>query len=69
MPLGAMIVGRAMLGSTMDTCYYPGCFWKNFYDFPRDGVDSAFELDSRPVLLAGTSSTTAVACSLLVLLV
>ena len=36
------------------------------HHFPLEGVDSAPELDSRP---AGTSSTTAVACSLLVLLV
>ena len=32
---------RAMLGSTMDTCsQFPGGFWTNFYDFPRDWVDS-----------------------------
>ena len=34
-----------------------------------EGVDSAPELDSRPARLAGTSSITAVACSVLVLLV
>ena len=44
-------------------------FGRIFTFFPRDGVDSAPELDSRPALLAGTSSTTAVACSLMVLLV
>ena len=44
-------------------------FWKTFDDFLREGVDSAPELDSRPARLAGTSSTTAVACSVLELLV
>ena len=41
-------------------------FGRFFYVFPRDGVDSAPELDSRPALLGGTSS---MACSLLVFLV
>ena len=64
--------GRAMLGSTMDTCY--ASFWVAFgriYDFLREGADSAPELDSRPALLpvAGTLLTTVVACSILVLLV
>ena len=65
-PAGATSVGRAMLGSTMDTCSCPGWLWQNFYDFLHEGVGSAPELNSRP---ARTSSTTAVACSLLVLLV
>ena len=47
-------------------CIIQGGLWKNFDDFLHEGVDSAPELDPRP---AGTSSTTAVACSLLVLLV
>ena len=70
-PPGATIVGRAMLGSTMDTCSASSrvAFGRIFYDFPDEGVDSAPELDSRPALLAGTSSTTAMVCSLLVLLV
>ena len=46
-----------------------GGFWENFDDFLREGVDSAPELDSRPARLARTSSITAVACSVLVLLV
>ena len=65
--------GRAMLGSTMDTCYASSrVAFGRIYDFLHEGVDSAPELDSRPALLppvAGTSSTTAVACSILVLLV
>ena len=45
-------LGRAMLGSTMDTCYAPS--WVAFgriFDFLHEGVDSAPELDSRPALL------------------
>ena len=68
-PAGATTVGRALLGSTLDTCYFPGRFFGKKYDFLREGVDSAPELDSRLAFLAGTSSTTAVACTFLVLLV
>ena len=53
-------------------CVIQGGFWKNLVIFLRDWVDSAPEVDSRPALLpqvARTSSTTAVACSILVLLV
>ena len=32
-PLGATIVGRAMLGSTMDTCCYPGWLSEDFLRF------------------------------------
>ena len=66
-PDGATTVGCAMLGSTLDTCYFPVRLLEDFfYDFLREGVDSAPELDSRP---GGISSTTAVACTILVLLV
>ena len=63
--------GRAMLGSTLDTCFSLSreAFGRIFYDFLLEGVDSAPELDSRLAFLAGTSSTTAVACTFLVLLV
>ena len=45
--------GRAMVCSTMDTCYASSrvAFWKNFLIFYRKEVDSAPELDSRPALL------------------
>ena len=53
--VGATTVGRVMLGSTLDTCYYPGWLLGDFcYDFLRAGVDLAPELDSRPARLAGT---------------
>ena len=68
-PLGATTVSRAMLGSTFDTCYFPGRLLAEFSDFLREGVDSALELDSRLAFVAGTSSTTAVACTFLVLMV
>ena len=42
--------GRAMLGSTMDTCSASSrvAFGRIFHDFLHEGVDSAPELDSRP---------------------
>ena len=46
--------------------HHPGWLLEEFHDFLHEGVDSAPEHDSRPALLAGTSSTTAMACSLLV---
>ena len=49
--------------------HHPGWLLEKCHDFLLEGFDSAPEHDSRPALLAGTSSTTAVACSLLVLLV
>ena len=49
-------------------CIIQGGFWKNFMIFYVKEYSDP-ELDSRPALLAGTSSTTAVACSILVLLV
>ena len=65
--------GRAMLWSTVDT--YSASARATFGRIPgflREWVDSALEVDSRPALLSSwprTSSTTAVACFLLVLLV
>ena len=49
-PVGATTVGRAMLGSTMDTCTASSrvAFGRFFRDFLLEGVDSAPELDSRP---------------------
>ena len=44
--------GRAMLGSTMDTCFASSrVAFGRIYDFLHDGVASAAELDSRPALL------------------
>ena len=45
-PVGATTGGRAMFGSTMDTCYYPEWFLGRFYDFLHDWVGSAPEVDS-----------------------
>ena len=59
-------------GRWIHVMHHPRWLWGEFRDFLLEGVDSAPELDSRPALLpkvAGTSSTTAVACSMLVLLV
>ena len=64
--------GRAMLGSTVSTCSASvlGWFLEEFHDFLREGVDSDPEVDSRRFsLLPRSSSTTAVVCILLVLLV
>ena len=64
-----------MLGSTVDTYSASAlrvALWTNFTQCLRDWVDSAPEVDSRPALLSSqprTSSTSAVACFLLVLLV
>ena len=65
-------LGYAWFDDGYMSCIIQGGFWKNFYDYLHEEVDSAPELDSRLALLpqvAGTSSTTAVACSILVLMV
>ena len=66
--------GRTMLRSTMDTCYASSRvgFWKNFTIFHMQGFSRI--LSSVHVLLFSlkwprTSSTTAVACSILVFVV
>ena len=43
-----VLLGRAMLGSTMDTCSASSRvdFGRDFHDFLFEGVDSALELDS-----------------------
>ena len=66
-----VLCGGMLQGAVVTLCIIQGGFGR-IYDFLLEWVDSAPELDSRPALLplvAGTSSTTAVACSILVLLV
>ena len=53
-PVRCLVPG-AMLGSTKDTCSAsPGWLLGVFYDFPRDWVDSAPEVDS--LVLTGDAS-------------